>query len=66
VVKTDAGAQVVLNRNVIWEHWEHPTKSKFTSQLEPEKKTMLENIVTEYLTKSKSTNGFNNINLRGG
>jgi hypothetical protein len=26
---------------------------------------MLENVVKDYLTKSKGTNGFNNINLRG-
>jgi hypothetical protein len=45
VVKQDAGAQVVLTQNMRWEHWEHPTKSKLKSQLAPEKKTMLENIV---------------------
>jgi hypothetical protein len=47
------------------EHWEHPTKSKFKSQLAQEKKTMMENVVKEYLTKSKSNNGFSNNKFKG-
>jgi hypothetical protein len=32
VVKLDTWAQVILTRNVRWEHWKHPTKSKCKSQ----------------------------------
>jgi hypothetical protein len=59
---------VILARNVRWKHWEHPTKSKFISQLGPNKHELLKIIVNKYLDKPEGTSyakGPQNYNLKG-